>query len=44
MICGGYGGGACVLKRMVNIVQCGVFSVLFHLLAIWEGQWSPSLT
>jgi hypothetical protein len=25
------------------IVKCGVFSVLFHLLALWEGQLSPSL-
>jgi hypothetical protein len=34
MTCGGHGGGACDLKRILNIVQCGVFSVLFHLLAI----------
>lgn len=43
MTCGGYGGGACDLKRMLNIAQCGVFSVLFHLLATWEGRLSPSL-
>jgi hypothetical protein len=32
MACGGY-GGACYLKKMLNIYQCGVFSVLFHLLS-----------